>query len=99
MSLSLHIRCLLMHTEALFMSTDLSKMEVDSACRLVHMYSIAVFLAAFLLTFVGIVVSQPIPWLPSYIYFTQMYLGFTCPLSTPGAHGKSPHCLQTLCEF
>ncbi|XP_029593680.1 transmembrane protein 116 isoform X1 [Salmo trutta] len=56
-------KCLLMHTEALFMSTDLSKMEVDSACRLVHMYSIAVFLAAFLLTFVGIVVSQPIPWL------------------------------------
>ncbi|XP_014006387.2 transmembrane protein 116 isoform X1 [Salmo salar] len=49
-------KCLLMHTEALFMSTDLSKMEVDSACRLVHMYSIAVFLAAFLLTFVGIVV-------------------------------------------
>uniref|UniRef100_A0A4W5KZB1 Transmembrane protein 116 n=1 Tax=Hucho hucho TaxID=62062 RepID=A0A4W5KZB1_9TELE len=49
-------KCLLMHTEALFMSTDFSEMEVDSACRLVHMYSIAVFLAAFLLTFVGIVV-------------------------------------------
>ncbi|XP_024265321.1 transmembrane protein 116 isoform X8 [Oncorhynchus tshawytscha] len=49
-------KCLLMHTEALFMSTDLSKMEVDSACRLGHMYSIAVFLAVFLLTFVGIVV-------------------------------------------
>uniref|UniRef100_A0A8K9XSX3 G-protein coupled receptors family 1 profile domain-containing protein n=1 Tax=Oncorhynchus mykiss TaxID=8022 RepID=A0A8K9XSX3_ONCMY len=48
-------KCLLMHTEALFMSTDLSKMEVDSACRLGHMYSIAVFLAVFLLTFVGIV--------------------------------------------
>nr|XP_046193159.1 transmembrane protein 116-like isoform X5 [Oncorhynchus gorbuscha] len=49
-------KCLLMHTEALFMSTDLSKMEVDSVCRLGHMYSIAVFLAVFLLTFVGIVV-------------------------------------------
>lgn len=81
------------------MSTDLSKMEVDSACRLGHMYSIAVFLAVFLLTFVGIVVSQPIPWLPAYIYFIQTYLGFTRLLSTPGAHGKSPHCLQTLCEF
>ncbi|XP_024265319.1 transmembrane protein 116 isoform X6 [Oncorhynchus tshawytscha] len=64
-------KCLLMHTEALFMSTDLSKMEVDSACRLGHMYSIAVFLAVFLLTFVGIVVSQPIPWLPAYSYFIQ----------------------------
>ncbi|XP_041708963.2 transmembrane protein 116 [Coregonus clupeaformis] len=49
-------KCLLMHTEALFMSTDFNQMEVDSACHLVHMYSIAVFLAAFLLTFVGIVV-------------------------------------------
>ncbi|KAM9404574.1 transmembrane protein 116 isoform 2-T2 [Salvelinus alpinus] len=55
-NLSQPYKCLLMHTEALFMSTDLSKMEVDSACRLVHMYSIAVFLAVFLLTFVGIVV-------------------------------------------
>ncbi|XP_038838332.1 transmembrane protein 116-like isoform X1 [Salvelinus namaycush] len=55
-NLSQPYKCLLMHTEALFMSTDLSKMVVDSACHLVHMYSIAVFLAVFLLTFVGIVV-------------------------------------------
>ncbi|XP_010903519.2 transmembrane protein 116 [Esox lucius] len=49
-------KCLLMHTEALFVSADFLELKVDSACQRLHMYSIAAFLTAFVLTFIGIVV-------------------------------------------
>ncbi|KAJ8004882.1 hypothetical protein DPEC_G00140910 [Dallia pectoralis] len=48
-------KCLLMHTDALFTSADFLELKVDS-CRLLRAYSLIVFLAAYALTFTGIVV-------------------------------------------
>ncbi|XP_048858604.1 transmembrane protein 116 isoform X1 [Brienomyrus brachyistius] len=47
-------KCLLMHTEALYPASTSS--EEPLPCRLIHVYTIAIFLAAFIFTFVAIVV-------------------------------------------
>ncbi|XP_036383576.1 transmembrane protein 116 [Megalops cyprinoides] len=47
-------KCLLMHTGPLYSTAVYS--EVATACSIIHVYGIAVFLTTFLITFVGIVV-------------------------------------------
>ncbi|KAL2079570.1 hypothetical protein ACEWY4_025314 [Coilia grayii] len=49
-------RCLLMHTEALYLHPALEGEHVATACRFTRDYSISIFLATFLFTLLGIVV-------------------------------------------
>lgn len=51
-----HIRCLLMHTGALYLTSE--EHQPITACRLLHMYGIAAFLATFSLTLLSITVSH-----------------------------------------
>ncbi|XP_062372622.1 transmembrane protein 116 isoform X2 [Sardina pilchardus] len=49
-------RCLLMHTDALYLSSGLEGEDVATACKFTRVYSTAIFLATFLITLLGIVV-------------------------------------------
>ncbi|XP_076145423.1 transmembrane protein 116 isoform X1 [Alosa pseudoharengus] len=49
-------RCLLMHTDALYLSSGLEGEDVAAACKFTRIYSTAMFLATFFFTLLGIVV-------------------------------------------
>ncbi|XP_028845904.1 transmembrane protein 116 [Denticeps clupeoides] len=48
-------KCLLMHTGSLYHRTGVGEEESATACRAIHVYSIAIFLTTFLFTLLGIV--------------------------------------------
>ncbi|XP_042561614.1 transmembrane protein 116 isoform X2 [Clupea harengus] len=49
-------RCLLMHTDVVYLSTGLEGEVEAAACRFTRIYSVAIFLATFFITLLGIVV-------------------------------------------